>query len=118
MPDILIRDAMLPEIQDNHGIKAEVRRVDGVLELGIMTGGYSCCEQWTFYPIHELPPHGDLVDIRAILDIAMQYVPDDDGSCSKANADLRELLDEIENAPVIVPASRQAESFDGNNQTL
>ena len=31
------------------------------------------------------------------LEIIIKYVPDDDGTCSKAGADLRELLDEIEN---------------------
>ena len=35
----------------------------------------------------------------AVLDIAMQYCPDDDGSCSKADADPREMLDEIEALP-------------------
>lgn len=34
-----------------------------------------------------------------ILDIAFQYCPDDDGSCSKADVDLREMLDEIEALP-------------------
>ena len=53
-------------------------------------------------PLHELPEHGDLVDIRKVLEIAMQYVADDDGSCSKANEDLRYMLDDIEAAPVII----------------
>lgn len=30
------------------------------------------------------------------LELIMKYVPDDDGTCSNAGADLRELLDEIE----------------------
>lgn len=34
-----------------------------------------------------------------VLDIAFQYCPDDDGSCSKADVDLREMLDEIEALP-------------------
>lgn len=34
-----------------------------------------------------------------VLDIASQYCPDDDGSCSKAGVDLREMLDEIEALP-------------------
>lgn len=34
-----------------------------------------------------------------ILDIASQYCTDDDGSCSKADVDLREMLDEIEALP-------------------
>ena len=35
----------------------------------------------------------------AVLDIASQYCPDDDGNCSKADVDLREMLDEIEALP-------------------
>lgn len=29
----------------------------------------------------------------------MQYCPDDDGSCSKADRDIRKLLDDLENMP-------------------
>jgi len=43
----------------------------------------------------------DLIDRQAVLEIAMQYCPDDDGSCSKADMDVRDLLDEIENLPVM-----------------
>ena len=50
-------------------------------------------------------PHGRLIDADAVIDLVMQYCPDDDGVCSKAGADLRELLDEIENLPTIIPAS-------------
>jgi hypothetical protein len=31
--------------------------------------------------------------------LTMQYCPDDDGVCSKAGHDLRELVDDLENAP-------------------
>lgn len=34
-----------------------------------------------------------------VLDIVSQYCPDDDGSCSKADVDPREMLDEIEALP-------------------
>ena len=34
------------------------------------------------------------------LEIAMQYCPDDDGSCSKADRDVREMLDELETKQV------------------
>ena len=34
-----------------------------------------------------------------VLDIASQYCPDDDGSCSKADIDPREMHDEIEALP-------------------
>ena len=38
----------------------------------------------------------EYVSLQAVLDIVMQYCPDDDGSCSKVDVDLREMLDEIE----------------------
>lgn len=38
----------------------------------------------------------ELVSRDTVLSIAMQYLPDDDGTCSKAGSDLREMLDEIE----------------------
>lgn len=41
----------------------------------------------------------EYVSLQAVLDIASQYCPDDDGSCSKADVDLREMLDEIEALP-------------------
>lgn len=41
----------------------------------------------------------DLISRRAAINIAMQYCPDDDGSCSKAGADIREMLDELEDLP-------------------
>lgn len=42
-----------------------------------------------------------LIDANKVLDIVMAYCPDDDGSCSKAGVDLREMLDEIEALPEI-----------------
>ena len=41
----------------------------------------------------------EYVSLQAVLDIVMQYCPDDDGSCSKADVDPREMLDEIEALP-------------------
>ena len=43
----------------------------------------------------------DLIRRRAAIDIAMQYCPDDDGSCSKARTDIREMLDELEGLPSV-----------------
>ena len=39
------------------------------------------------------------IEKQDAIDAVMQYCPDDDGSCSKANRDIRELLDDIENLP-------------------
>ena len=44
----------------------------------------------------------ELIDRQAVLEIAMGYCPDDDGCCSKAGHDIREMLDEIEALPTIV----------------
>ena len=41
----------------------------------------------------------EYIDREAVIEIAMQYCKDDDGSCSKAETDLREMLDEIEAIP-------------------
>lgn len=45
----------------------------------------------------------DCIDRRAVIDIALQYCPDDDGVCSKAGHDPREMLDEIEQLPPVQP---------------
>ena len=48
----------------------------------------------------------DLISRQAALDIVMCYCPDDDGSCSKAGVDLREMLDDIESLPTTEPHIR------------
>lgn len=55
------------------------------------------------YSIAEVPPHGDLIDQGAAVQVAMEWCPDDDGSVGKIG-DLRELLDEIEALPTIIKA--------------
>ena len=49
----------------------------------------------------------ELIDRRAALEIAMSYCSDDDGCCSKAGHDIREMLDEIESLPTIQPEVRR-----------
>lgn len=41
----------------------------------------------------------DLISRQAAIELAMQYCPDDDGTCSKADEDMRNLLDELEDLP-------------------
>ena len=41
----------------------------------------------------------DCISRQAVINIALQYCPDDDGVCSKAGHDPREMLDEIEALP-------------------
>lgn len=58
----------------------------------------------------------DLIDKKSVVEIAMCYCPDDDGTCSKADADIRDLLDDIENLPVVnilIPCSEHLPNKDG-----
>lgn len=48
-----------------------------------------------------IPDAEELVSLKKVLEIVSQYCPDDDGSCSKAGIDLREMLDEIESIDVV-----------------
>lgn len=41
----------------------------------------------------------DYISREEAVALAMEYCTDDDGSCPKAGHDLRELLDDLENAP-------------------
>lgn len=43
----------------------------------------------------------EYVILQTVLDIVMQYCPDDDGSCTKVDRDICELLDEIEALPIV-----------------
>lgn len=45
----------------------------------------------------------DLIRRQDAIELAMQYCPDDDGSCSKAGADIREMLDKLEDLPPAQP---------------
>ena len=54
----------------------------------------------------------DTISRQAAIDAVMQYCPDDDGSCSKADRDIRELLDDIENLPSAQPDDRIAKIAD------
>ena len=49
------------------------------------------------------PPQGRLIEESKVLDIVSDWCPDDDGSVGK-DGDLREMLDEIEALPTIIPA--------------
>jgi hypothetical protein len=51
--------------------------------------------------IKEVTRMNEYVSRGDVLDIASQYCPDDDGSCSKADVDIREMLDEIEALPTV-----------------
>ena len=51
----------------------------------------------------EQQPCEDTISRQAAIELAMQYCPDDDGTCSKADEDMRNLLDELEDLPSAQP---------------
>lgn len=53
----------------------------------------------------------DLIKRSDALEVAYRYCPDDDGSCSYADRDLQEMLDDIEDIP---SADRPSEIIYGN----
>ena len=53
--------------------------------------------------VYEISPHGRVIEESKVLDIVSTWCPDDDGSVGK-DGDLREMLDEIEALPTIIPA--------------
>lgn len=80
--------------------------------LTILGGGEVCVQYYDckphlavpiVYKAIPVPDHGRLIEERDVLAIASEYCPDDDGSVGKV-ADLREMLDEIEGLPTIIPA--------------
>lgn len=48
----------------------------------------------------------DTIYRQAAIELAMQYCPDDDGTCSKADEDMRNLLDELEELPSAQPEQK------------
>ena len=56
----------------------------------------------------------DLIDRQAAIELAMQYCPDDDGSCGKADRDIRELLDDLENLPSAQTERKKGKWTDNN----
>ena len=59
-------------------------------------------------PFVPVPPHGRLIEESKVLNIVSAWCPDDDGSVGKVG-DLREMLDEIEALPTVIPAEEAEE---------
>ena len=103
---LFVKGAKLPKIEGDKSIKAEIRCVGGKWEFGIMTGGYYCSQEWTFYPLSELPPHGKLGDLdalsKALRDEALQHTII--GDLNRMALGAGEVIDRINSAPTIIPA--------------
>ena len=97
--NMIVNGVDLSALGENKCIKAEIRRLDGKLELGIMTGGYYCSQEWTYYPINELSPHGRLGDLDLLWEQVYEAweIDADAGECSV-------LMELIRNAKTVAPA--------------
>ena len=51
----------------------------------------------------------EYVNLRDVLTVVSSYCPDDDGSCSKADVDMRDMLDELEALPSITDKINETE---------
>lgn len=68
-------------------------------------------------PISEVPEHGRLIEESKVLDIVFEWCPDDDGTVGKVG-DLREMLDEIEALPTIIPADENSPVYESIKRGL
>ena len=72
-------------------------------------------ERPVYCPLSDVSePCQDTVSRQDAIELAMQYCPDDDGTCSKADEDIRNLLDELEDLPSAQP-ERAGKWIDCNN---
>lgn len=104
--DILIKGMEMPKnCGECFACKAELSPEKKII--------YVCCftrEEYGFNgnrmddcPLVPVPKHGRVIEESKVLDIVSAWCPDDDGSVGK-DGDLREMLDEIEALPTIIPA--------------
>ncbi len=98
MSDILIKDMKMPKDKTI----AVVIHPDGTAYSAEMFAGV-CTKYLTDCEAVPVQPHGRLIEESKVLDIVFEWCPDDDGSVGKVG-DLREMLDEIEALPSIIPA--------------
>lgn len=60
---ILIKGMKIPFMKDNTGMKMEICKIGGIIEIGIKDGLPHASEQWHYYDVVEVPePHGRLID--------------------------------------------------------
>ena len=58
----------------------------------------------------------DVIYRQNAIELAMQYCPDDDGTCSKADEDMRNLLDELEDLPSAVKHGHWEQMWEDEDQ--
>ena len=103
---LFVQGAKRPTVEGDKSIKAEIRCIGGKWEFGIMTGGYYCSQEWTFYPLSELPPHGRLIDADALIR-ELEITEEDDHN--GATLLMAVFLEVLKSAPTIIPASEEGE---------
>lgn len=104
MPDILIRGVALPKY-GCAGCYFKTGKYCGIISKNENVEEYSLrAERHPDCPIHELPPHGDLIDRDAFRAENEYYL-----NREFINPKYEDTLDDLlKNAPVVIPAEKGA----------
>lgn len=96
---ILIKGMDMPTLRDNSSVKMELRKLNGIITIGIMTGGYSCSEQWEYYPVVEVKePHGRLIDADFMKELGAKCI------AKRCDDGVLLALGRIDDLPTVVEA--------------
>lgn len=99
---VYIKGMKMPELKIGKVIKMELLNDNGVVSIGIMTGGYSCCEEWTYYEASEVPePHGRLIDADVLKEKYVWLWPSIEHFLPQEKA---VRLSRIDDAPTVIEA--------------
>ena len=93
---IFIKGMKMPQLEKNETMQMTLWNDDGIMRVGIQTGGYWCSQEWTHYPVMEIStPHGSLIDA----DDCHVYRGD-----YSTYSDYSTAFDMIDNAPTVIEA--------------
>ena len=98
MPDILIRG--MCKLESGKSYRALFKELNGKFVIVLELVESYADREVEIYPVEELPPHGDLIDLQAMLDESEngKYV---------WVYDLTDLPEFTKDLPVVVPAERR-----------
>ena len=86
----------ITKLEKNETMQMTLWNDDGIMRMGIQTGGYWCSQEWTQYPVMEIStPHGSLIDA----DDCHVYRGD-----YSTYSDYSTAFDMIDNAPTVIEA--------------
>ena len=79
------------------------------IEVGIDEMSFLAVDYEDIKNAPTIEPCEDAISRADVVEIAYAYCPDDDGSCTKGDRDIRELLDDLEALPSVAPSRPKGE---------